>query len=257
MRRLLCRAFAACILSSGFAPIPACAQHPSQGRPWIQPSQKSTRGDALKILFVAHSKFFMNDMPTLFVGLSQQQSAANMFKVISVYGIAYSLAHHLRQNLAVKTIRTRGPWNYVVLFEQSNLPEVNPQEFTQSVERFQKEIKAQGAKTVLVENYDESSAELKRVAKRFGCLVLPVGTAWAFVKSRHPEIRLYSDGHHPSLKGTYLMSCVCYAFFLRRRPQDLADALLVRGGKDNVFFDPKEAQILQQAASDAVFGVGK
>lgn len=232
--------------------LPAVAQHPSQGLPWVQPSTKSTRSDAFKILFVAHSKCFLHDMPTLFVGLAQQKTARDMFKVLSVYGVSYSLANHLKQNLAVKTIRQRGPWNYVVLFEQSKLPETDPKEFIQSVEQFHKVIKAQGAQPVLVENYDESSTELRRVAKHFGCSVLPIGTAWAIVKSRNPEIRLYSDGHHPSLKGTYLMACVCYAFFLKRKPQDLVDALYINDGKDNVFADPKEAQALQQAAWDAV-----
>lgn len=50
------------------------------------------------------------------------------------------------------------------------------------------------------------------------------------------------------------MSCVCYAFFLKRRPQELSDALYIHDGQDNVFAHPKEAQKLQQAAYDAVFG---
>lgn len=98
-------AFACAMLFIGSNQLPASAQHPLQGLPWVQPSQRSTRGDALKILFVAHSKFFMNDMPTLFVGLAEQKAAQKLFKVISVYGVGYTLDHHLKKNLQSKRCR--------------------------------------------------------------------------------------------------------------------------------------------------------
>lgn len=232
------------------------APHPQQGLPFVWTSARSTRRDAIKILFVAHSKFFLNDMPGLFVGMTQQKAAGQNLKVSSVYGTAYSLAHHLNKELAVQTITRRGPWDYVVLFEQSNLPESKPQEFVKSLNLFQTAIKAAGARTVLVENYDESSAQVRSAAKRLGGYVLPIGTAWELVRKRNPTLATgltSQDRHHPSLKGTYLMSCVCFAFFLHRRPQDLPDELYIHDGKDNIFANAKEAQDLQQAAWDAVF----
>lgn len=60
--------------------------------------------------------------------------------------------------------------------------------------------------------FDEALAKgTRKVAKRSGAGVSPIGDAFTICRKMYPEINLlHIDGHHQSPKGTYLKACVNY-----------------------------------------------
>ena len=67
-------------------------------------------------------------------------------------------------------------------------------------------------KFVVALNADEALAKgTRKVAKRSGAGVSPIGDAFTICRKMYPEINLlHTDGHHQSPKGTYLKACVNY-----------------------------------------------
>ncbi len=236
--------------------------HAQAGKPWEEFVSNSESSSALKILFIGHSKLYINNMPKMFAYFVQQKAGGQPLKLYSVFGDAYTLEEHLRQKLALKAIREQGPWDYVVLIERSGYPEDAKQIYDRSLRVFAPEIKKIGAHLVLVENYveprfyAESHGVMQFFQNRYKCYLLPVGSAWNLIRSKHPQIQiLQPDGHHPGTKGTYLMSCVCYAYFLGKNPCDLPPELYSiddNNNTTNIFSNPEEARTLQKAAWEAV-----
>lgn len=241
----------------GWAP-PAIAQ---AGKPWEEYVSTSSSANAIKILFIGHSKFYINNMPKMFNYIVQQRASQPM-KIYSVFGDAYGLDTHWRSGLARKAIREQGPWDYVVLFEKTGIPEGSPAIYDRNLRLFANEIATAKAKMVLVENYgdDKGYANTHKTmtyfASRFNCSLLPLGTAWNTIRTEHPDIDiLQEDQHHPSTKGTFLTSCVCYGFFLRKDPTTLPPVLYRMDDNNNttnIFENEEEAKTLQTAAKKAL-----
>ncbi len=240
---------------------------PSQGaqeqaKPWLEKESDSTNPAAKKILFIGHSKFFYNSMPKMFAYMAKEKTASVPLKIFSVNGGSFSLKQHWDTNLARNTIRNQGPWDYVVLLESSGLPESNPRLYAESLLLFDAEIKKSGAKTVLVESYVDNQRNyqlchqtMSMLAKRYRTYLLPVGTAWNISLRNNPDINLFDpDRHHPSTKGTYLMSCVCFAYFFGRDPRTLPDNFyrVNDDGEPKPIFEKGECKKLQASAWSAV-----
>lgn len=183
-------------------------------------------------------------------------------KIYSVFGDAYALDTHWKTGLARKAIREQGPWDYVVLFEKTGLPEGSPAVYERNLRLFANEIAAAMARMVLVENYGDDKGyanthkTMSYFASRFKCSLLPLGTAWNTIRTEHPGIEiLQDDQHHPNTKGTFLTSCVCYGFFLRKDPTSLPPVLYRLDSNENttnIFENEEEARILQSAAKKAL-----
>jgi hypothetical protein len=193
---------------------------------WVETPAVSKNPRALKILFIGHSKMFWHHVPKMFTYFVRKRNPEKQLKITEVCGGSYSLADHWRDGRALKELRSHGPWDYVVLFEQTGKPEsfLAGKEFQEYFALFNAEIRKVKAKTVLVESFNldsERSVDLKThkimsaAAAARGALLVPVGTAWSNVRLRFPRLGLYdSDRIHPNLDGTYLMACVFYYFFM-------------------------------------------
>lgn len=239
---------------------PVSSSHaPTHDKPWLEKESESTSPSAKKILFIGNSKFFYNSMPKMFAYMAKEKTASLPLKIFSVYGDAFSLKRHWETNLARQVLRNNGPWDYVVLLESSGLPESNPKLYAETLLLFDAEIRKAGARTVIVENYVDDPRNYQRchetmsmMAKRYGAYLLPVGTAWNASRIHNPEIALFDrDMHHPSTKGTYLMSCVCFAFFLGRDPRTLPDNFYRvddEGDANAIFEEEGECRKLQDSA---------
>lgn len=225
------------------------------GAPWKQVQSESNDPHALKILFIGHSIFYWHDVPKMFCDMVKDKNPNQPLKVQSVVGDAYSLQNHLNDGLAMRTIKSSGPWDYVVLFEQTSLAESKPDEYEKSLETFEKEIRAINAKTVLVENYNDSpdgDAETRETYSKFGnkyqASVIPVGSAWSYARQQYPQINLYdSDGHHPSAKGTFLISSLLYSFFAGKTSLNQQTSV-----HSSTACTPAESEQLESVASSAV-----
>ena len=121
-----------------------------------------------------------------------------------------------------------GTWDVVILQEYPQW--ATRDEFFDAVRKFDNEIKAAGAQTVLYMTWernslkkfittDEIAENHRQIAEELGIKVAPVGLAWQRSIEERPDLELYdSDGLYPSARGTYLAVCVLYATIFERIP---------------------------------------
>ncbi len=243
---LICMFFAG---SSSFA---------AYGEPWSGTAARSSSGK--RILFIGHSKFYWHDMPKMLASMMNGRPITIGY----VFGNSYSLEDHWRSQLAVKEIRSARPkWDYVVLIDQTGVPQERKAVFERFAKLFDNEIRRAGARTILVESYtdevkdyEERHKVMMDWSKKLNIPVAPVGTAWNIVRTKYPNVSLYApDGHHPSVKGTYLMSYFFYCYLLRQPPYDLSPKLDYadeKTGSTVVFPSLTECKNVQAAVLEAL-----
>lgn len=187
-----------------------------------QRQSDSNNPAALKILFIGHSIFFWHDAPAMFVAIAKDLNPNQPLKVETVVGDAYSLEKHMADGTALRAIKKDGPWDYVVLFEQTGAAESRPQVYDRCLRLLDAEIRAAHGKTVLIENYNDSPDEdadtratYAEFASKYQASVIPLGTIWSIARKQYPNLDLYDqDSHHPSTKGTFLLASLLYSYFL-------------------------------------------
>ena len=262
-KSLLLKSFVmlAIILPQFFCPQAILCESPKEDkRPWAQIVVNSNDPKALKVLFVGHSKFYINNMPSMFAAMIKIQNPDMPLKVGSVFGSSYSLQEHWTNKLAGIFIKEKGPWDYVVFIARSGNPVTKPKEVEIYLNLFKQEMKV--GKMVLTENFSFRKEEYTKIhsatnklAGKLKCEILPVGTAWNLVQSSNPKIGLFApDNHHPNIKGTYLMASVCYSFFLNKKSNLKPDALGFKiPGKTGTFnFSKSDVETFHKAAWQAV-----
>ena len=217
------------------------------------PAKRHTR---LKVLFIGNSFTARNDLPGLIARLAAARGIDVEHKLISLGGA--SLRTHWNKGDAQEAIR-RGPYDYVVLQEQSTLPVKNAERMKENVRLFDEVIRAAGSKTALYMTWARRHAPKAQraitdayssVARETGATLAPVGVAWQNFLRKHDRPILHDkDGSHPSLAGSYLAACV---FFQSLFGQSL------RGVAERVpGLDPKDAELLQRAADASVSRLNK
>jgi hypothetical protein len=186
----------------------------------------STRPDALRVLFIGNSHTYVNDLPVAFGKLVAAKHPERSLALTDVTQGGISLADHLKDGTAAKTI-ARASWDYVVLQEASAIPGTAPAQFEDSVRHFDALVRAVHAKTVIYETWPhrgEPSAffEFDKVAHDVGAILVRAGDAWMRALAKDPVLALYQpDDHHAAPAGTYLAACAFYATLLGEPTQGL------------------------------------
>jgi hypothetical protein len=190
----------------------------------------------LRVLFIGNSYTYVNDLPRLTRDLAA--SAGKRVETDMVAEGGATLGMLFRKGAAVAKIR-QGCWDDVVLQEQSVIDgyiidpnRSTPDAFYQAVRAFDKEVRAQGAKTVLFITWkrfdlpvhqDLLYAAYLKMARETGAQVAPVGQAWDTVLKERGGMVLHApDKSHPSLAGSYLSACVFYSVLFGKSPEGLA-----------------------------------
>lgn len=251
------------------------------------PASKSTHARdsrrTLRVLFVGNSYTIYNDLPWVTSQLSLSSGVDRPLEVKSVALMGATLKEHWDDGFALKEIRDDGPWDYVVLQGQSLQPLVAPEVLREYARRFDGEIKAAGARTILFvtwarhahpEQQPAINSVYEDVARATGAALAPVGPAWQDALSADPSLPLYHDDpdDHPAAAGTYLAACVIYSTIYRRSPEGLTGEITARGmsrhefdpvgnALENVKKEPftipeAQAQMLQRTAWAAVQRAG-
>ena len=182
-------------------------------------SQPSTR-----ILFIGNSYTFYNGgLDKQLKGLAPSIDA----ECIAVPG--YNLENHWNDSNTIRIIR-EGKWDYVVLQEQSQIPVINQKKFYDFAQKFDEEIRSNGAKTILLMTWerpdskqlgvttDNLVAAYTAIGKELDVKVAPAGLVFARAIRGKPELTLYSQDGHPTVEGTYLAACVLYRTILQESP---------------------------------------
>lgn len=237
----------------------------------------------LRVLFIGNSYTYYNNLPAMLEDFARGDNAAREVRVEMVVRGGATLRDHWTTGDALAAIR-RGPWDYVVLQDQSMLgitlvegrPSVNDPGLLQSFGRlFAREIAAAGAKPVFYLTWSRRSmpelqprlnAAYGMIARETGALLAPVGPAWQAVLAARPDLDLYDpDGSHPSAAGSYLAAATIWATISGRPARGLPSSVRGRVYTENArgaFYSDSttrlaaltaaEATTVQQLVDDAV-----
>lgn len=224
-----------------------------------------------KVLFLGNSYTAGDNLAELVRTLAR--SAGDSMVVEDHTPGGYRLKGHSTDMTSLNKI-ARPDWDYVVLQEQSQLPSFPAWQVQQDVFPYAKvlcdTIRAAnscakpiffmtwGRKNGDGQNcqfyqplctYEGMTLELRKnylkMANDNDAFAAPVGMAWRLVRSKWPNIELYSsDGSHQSFKGSYLAACVFYAVIFDKDPMLIGH---------NANLSNNEADSLKWAAKVTVF----
>lgn len=174
------------------------------------------------VLYIGNSYTFYHRMPATISAMGRADGSPRELNAKVLAVSSATLRGHWESGAAQSAIRER-KWDYVVLQEHSMLPLEQKEEMYKYIRLFDKEIKRNGAKTVLWltwarQDHPEAQrvldAAFGAIAEEIGALVAPVGPAWQAARRSVPDLALYDDdGSHPSPLGSYLAACVFYITF--------------------------------------------
>ena len=183
----------------------------------------------LRILFIGNSYTYYNDLPHLVADFARTARYERPVQVEMVTRPGVTLRDHWNAGDALAAIR-RGPWDFVVLQEQSMLgvllvegaPAVNdPELFQTYARRFIREIDAVGATPVLYLTWARKATPTMQarltsayaaLARETRARLAPVGVAWERTRTAQPALELFDpDGSHPSPTGSYLAAATIWA----------------------------------------------
>ena len=202
------------------------------------------------VLFIGNSLTYSNDLPTLVAALARAKGVR--LRCSSVAFPNYSLEDHWQRGDALREI-SKGGWSLVVLQQGPSAAPESEVLLREYVKRFDKEIRAAGARTSLFmvwpnrgrpQDFDGVIRSYTAAAKDVNAQLFASGEAWRVVWARDPELQLYSpDGLHPSPLGTYVAALVIVKTAFGISPRGLPAAGI----------DAATAKIVQ----DAVAGIGR
>jgi hypothetical protein len=216
------------------------------------------RGSApLQILFIGNSFTARNDLPGLIAGLAAARGKSIRHRLISAGGA--SLRAHWNAGTARKAIND-GPYDLVVLQEQSTLPVKNAKRMRENVQLFDEAIRAAGAKTVLYMTWarrHEPEAQqaitdaYTSIGQELGATVVPVGVAWQSFLRKYDQPALHDrDQSHPTLAGSYLAACVFLTVLFNENPVGIDSAVAGLEEKDRVLLQKVAWQACQSIRSE-------
>lgn len=204
-------------------------------------SYKSFSQDSLSVLFVGNSYTYVNDLPNMFLNLTQ--SLGDNALIDSKTNGGYTFQNHLSDPLTDTKIGSQA-WDYVVIQGQSQEPsfpydQVNTNTLPPAVQLADSVYANNYCSQVMyfmtwgrqvgdpqwdsINTFDKMNVRLRnaylRISDSAEASVSPVGVAWKYVRDNYPTINLYSgDGSHPSVEGSYLAACTFYASLFRKSP---------------------------------------
>ena len=190
----------------------------------------------LRVLFIGNSYTYFNDLPSVIADLARDAREARpiLAEQVTIGGATLESHEHGEAMRRIKAGSSRGPWDVVVLQEQSTRPLGDTVKMYSAVRALAAEIRRVGARPALYLTWarlaspraqDTLSRAYRRIATEVGALVVPVGEAWATIR-RTDEVAgrslFIGDGSHPSPAGTYLAASTFYATLYGKSPVGLS-----------------------------------
>lgn len=186
---------------------------------------KRSTPSSLNVLFIGNSFTARNDVPALLANLAAAHEKQLQYQLISAGGA--SLRMHWNKGEAQRVIE-QSKFDYVVLQEQSTLPNKNARRMHENIRLFDEVIKNSGAKTALYLTWARQNAPQTQVAineayatigEELGATIIPVGIAWQnFLRQHQNPILHDKDLSHPTLAGSYLAACIFFAVLFDENP---------------------------------------
>ncbi len=190
----------------------------------------------------------MNDLPKLVADLAHFRHWDMDYDSYLPGGSRFS--QHASDQQLIRKIN-EGKWDWVILQEQSQLLEFEPEQIQHDVYpyasslcqlirranpqaniAFYETMAAQDGDQMNVNSFpelgtyegtqDRINANYTIMTQDNQAVLVPVGAVWKSVRSDNPSIGLYADEKHPNLTGSYLAACVFYAVIFKDRAVGLS-----------------------------------
>lgn len=198
-----------------------------------------------RILFLGNSYTYYNKMPRILARLAlSAEPSLDIYVAWETPG-GFTLEGHNGSNITRKLLKD-GPWDLVVLQEQSMRPLMAPREMKGSARELTTRIRKEDSKPVFFMTWARANnpamfAGLDKtysgLSKELSAGLAPVGRAWEASLKERPELELYDpDGSHPSALGSYLTACVFYVVLLEGDPRGLGHGGLTRADPDDLAY---------------------
>ncbi len=244
---------------------------------------------AARVLFLGNSYTAANNLPQLFASVAASAGDAAVVDANTPGG--FTLQGHTTNAASQQKLKAGGPWDFVVLQEQSQLPSFPPTQVATSVFPFAKALADSivafhpCAEVVFYRTWGRKFGDAgncanwppvctyagmdsllalryQQMADSNRAWVSPVGEVWRYLRQTQPNLELYdSDGSHPSLLGSYA-AAVCFYSTLFQKSATLvktdaglnpASAAAVRAAVDLVVFDSLPRWNVGQWGAEAAF----
>ncbi|CAN5646626.1 hypothetical protein BH10CYA1_BH10CYA1_14420 [soil metagenome] len=247
----------------------AIAVHATR-QPVLQIFKDSPREDALKILFIGNSLTFENNLPSVIAQLlvsgstitsGKHQEESRPLKVYMVVQGGVTLEDHWKYETACLVLTQKGPWDYVVLQEQSVRPLEDPAKMFEYGSLLATEIKKAGAKILIyatwpmsdrLDSLGQLNSAFQNFASKVDAVIVPAGNCWAQASKKNRSLKLYNDLIHPTQAGTYLAASAFYAVLTGTSPVGLPETLFDNDNVPFIKLSRKNALELQQIAWETV-----
>jgi len=201
------------------------------------------------ILFLGNSMTYFNDLPTVFLNLSQSGGfAAEVYELTEgSYRLEYFADETDEVGVQACDTLKNYDWDYVVLQEQSGISTMGAEEHMYPAARTLDSMirEANGESVFLMtwaykegfslpllgfefnntreEMQTQMAQNYMNIANELEALLAPAGIAFMRCSFDYPEIELWDeDGNHPSMAGTYLAACVLYQVLYDQSPGELS-----------------------------------
>jgi hypothetical protein len=212
----------------------------------------------LRVLFIGNSLTYANDLPAMVAALADESTAgALQIYVRDVSNPDFALEDHWDEPRTIEALNELR-WDFVILQQgPSSLPEnqVNLREWaTRFAGRIRSDVGGRPALFMVwpdvtrLEFFDAVSESYRNAAEAADAALYPAGEAWRAAWAEDPSLRLYGDGYHPSVMGSYLAALTIYHGLTGRSVLGVSAPLGV---------STEVAAILQRAAEQATAQFGR
>ena len=226
---------------------------------------------SLRALFLGNSYTASNNLPQMISSIAHALGDSLYYTANTPGG--YTFSAHVTNATSLSLI-SAGPWDYVILQEQSQIPSFSDAEVDSLCLPFARQLDSlitlhdSCTETMFFmtwgrKNGDASNCAVwppvctfegmqERLRKSYLQMgndnygsVAPVGMAWAAVRQMAPAFDLWSpDESHPSLYGSYLTACVFYTMLFHKS----TEGCIYTAG-----LAAADALLLQQVAAETVY----
>jgi len=209
-----------------------------------------------RILFIGNSLTSVTDIPARLEKLARAMGREVAVESVTVNG--FSLEDHWRDGRALAAIR-KG-WDIVILQQGTSTHEDSREQLVDYTRRFDREIRAAGAKPAVYmiwpladrpKDFVAVIESYRAAARAVDGVLLPAGEAWMRVMSKDRRARLYGDSIHPSSLGSDLTVLTIYLALFPAGPAEF-DERYVAKVSDVLGIDPSRRDLYFDAATRAI-----
>jgi hypothetical protein len=206
---------------------PACAELP--GPPFATLEVVSDPKPAVKILLVGASLLCNCSIGRMLALITRESNPTLQIKIVEAGGGSYSFENQIEAGIARNVIESQGPWNFVILSENSGVQCHTPEAGVPAGTALVSSVRQANGVPILYEawgdklptDYEKARAGCRTLADALHCDVLEVATGLkdcsAFVPGLPPLFD--EDGHHLSVPGQFVVAVLLYAKVFGRAPR--------------------------------------